>query len=1223
MQQGVDLLAMACQRLARTRVPACIKDSELRYVAVSAAFAGLYRMEPHAFSGLRDADLSNAAANGLRDEMERKAIVFGNEAELDLAIGADDRVQRLKIEQFVSETGEIFLYEHVEPARPMLAAATAPWWVLEGDEPEAVVTLPTAEEENEPAFLSVLKNALSHIDAGILIIDPEDRVAFVNDKMEQIYLRYMGSIHRGETLTAILTRGIERGLDPDVDGADEGACKAWVRDRLEAYRQPYFETTTRLRTGRWIRLINRRLENGYVVGLRLDITDSKEREALLIRQRDEVSLYKAVLDALPVPVFVRDENHIMIYANEVERGLLETRKLNALGFDERSVFGEEADTYIEENDRVLMTGEVSVRETEMRHRADEGAHILSRISRAILPDGKPYIVGSLLDMSALRQRELELEDARNHAQAAWQQLSDIMNSIETGVLVIRQADLVVELANENLLRKWSGIGLDGLVGHCFLDMIDHSVERGLFDLTDEQREAAKENWRAMLTTGELPLREVTTAAGDTYVMQGQQIGGARAVVTFTNISQLRRQDRAVDEARAKLAETAALMDKALVSMAQGLLMISANGDVLVCNGAVERLLDMPSGMIRIGGRWDEIFAHCAARGDFGADPLTLLEQLREDTLNRRTSDISFCIGGVRWIRLEVKPTDDGGMIGLVTDVTELRRRQEELERLLHRAAKADRAKSDFLATVSREFRTPMNGVLSMTELLSRSDLDPRQKTYVSAISKSAKSLMTLINDILDFSKLDSGRLELHPVFFNPLEALEDTASILSAKAEEKNLVVVVSPGPDIPKRVFGDALRFRQIIFNLVSNAIRFTDRGHVEIRLATGPRVEGRRILTIEVEDTGCGIAPEHQRVIFESNARTSDNGAGRMEGLGIGLPTNVSLVRLFGGTIELESEIGCGSTFRVALPLECAETRAEDDDVFPAAGARVLLVDDIAVSRQSVGRMLAGWKFDATGVESVEEAWAVLEAADGAGINVDIVIVSGALERRGAGRLIERLRADPRFAATAVVLLTSVLTETLQGVAEIAVDAQLQRPVRSSLLLGALCDVIAARRRGAQADARVSVEAELEAVEISDDQPVDVLVAEDNEVNALVCRQILGSLGLSFRIARDGVEAVRLWQKHKPEIVIMDIMMPQIDGYEATAAIRAEEARDGLRRTPIIAITARTQDHDRNACLDADMDDYLPKPFTPELLAAKIDVWRSLVAGEAKITDDFIRSA
>ncbi len=136
-------------------------------------------------------------------------------------------------------------------------------------------------------------------------------------------------------------------------------------------------------------------------------------------------------------------------------------------------------------------------------------------------------------------------------------------------------------------------------------------------------------------------------------------------------------------------------------------------------------------------------------------------------------------------------------------------------------------------------------------------------------------------------------------------------------------------------------------------------------------------------------------------------------------------------------------------------------------------------------------------------------------------------------------------------------------------------------------------------------------------------MLVAEDNEVNALVCRQILGSLGLSFRIARDGVEAVRLWQKHKPEIVIMDIMMPQIDGYEATAAIRAEEARDGLRRTPIIAITARTQDHDRNACLDADMDDYLPKPFTPELLAAKIDVWRSLVAGEAKITDDFIRSA
>lgn len=1223
MERGVDLLAMACRRLARTRVPACIKDSELRYVAVSHAFAGLHHMEPQDFIGLTDADLANVQPSGLRDEMERKAAIFGNEADLVLPVGSASRPQRLKIEQFVSETGDIFIYEHLEPAPPAVAVPPAAWW----DVSEPAIPLGEAEQRvetsSDAAFLSVLKDALSHLDAGILIIDPQDRVAFVNEKMEQIYRPYMGSIRDGEPVADILMRGIQRGLNDDIDTSDPDACERRLKERLEAFRQPYYESTYRLGTGRWIRLINRRLDNGYVVGLRLDITDSHEREALLIRQRDEVSLYKAILDALPVPVFVRDENHIMIYANAVERTLLDSRELSAIGGDERTVFGDAADSYIEENDRVLLTGEVSVRETVMQHRADQGAHILSRISRATLPDGKPYIVGSLLDMTPLRERELELEQARNQAEAAWQQLSDIMNSIDTGLIVIRQDDLIVELANENVLRKWQNTSLEGLVGFSFLDMMAHSVRSGLFDLTKEELEQAQRKWRDQLQSGELPMREFTTAAGETYIIQGHEIAGRRLVLTYNDITALRRQDREIDEARAKLAETGALMEKALVTMSQGLIMISSTGDILMCNSTIERLLELPSGMVRVGGRWEIVFAHCAERGDFGPDPMTFLQGLHEKAMNRVPHEVSFCVEGSRWIRLEIKPTEDGGTIGLLTDVTELRGRQEELERLLRRAAKADQAKSDFLATVSHEFRTPMNGVLSMAELLSRSDLDTRQKTYVNAISKSAKSLMTVINDILEFSKLDSGHLELHPVYFNPLEAVDDTATILAAKAEEKNLTIVVSPTIDIPKRVFGDPLRFRQIVFNLVSNAIRFTDRGHVEVRLSAGPRVDGKRVLTIEVEDTGCGIAPEHQSRIFEASVRSGAVRTGHAEGLGIGLPTNVGLVKLFGGSIELESEVGEGSTFRVALPFDCAEGRSEDEEIIPAIGARVLIVDEIAVSRESIGALLSAWQFDATGVESVDEAWAVLEAADGLGLNIDILVVSSTLERRGARVLVNRLYEDPRFAATSVVLVTPVLSNGLQGAAEIAAEAQLQRPVRSSLLLGTLCDVLAAQRRLGKPGLRAPAEAAPEIEDIREPQRIDVLVAEDNEVSALACEQILTGLGLRFRIARDGEEAVRFWQRYTPEIVIMDIMMPRMNGYEATAAIRAAEMKDGLRRTPIIAITASTLEHDRHACLDADMDDYLPKPFSPDLLAAKIDIWSSLVAGEAKITDDFIRSA
>ncbi len=1228
MQQGVDLLAMVCQRLARTRVPACIKDSELRYVAVSAAFAGLYHLEPQDFAGLTDADLPEASEAGLRDEMERKAIVFGAEADILISVGSAGRPQRLKIEQFVSETGAIFLYEHLEPAPPVVAVPPALWWETTEASGASDVASPQLQEEPDTAFLSVLKNALSHIDAGILIVDPQDRVAFVNERMVQLYLPYMGSIRKGETISDILTRGIERGLDASVDTTDRQACERWVEERLGAYRQTLYENVSRLGTGRWIRAINRRLENGYVVGLRLDITDSQEREALLIKQRDEVSLYKSILDALPVPVFVRDENHIMIYANAVERELLESRQLPAYGGDERTVFGDEAESYIEENDRVLATGEVSVRETVMQHRADQGAHILSRISRATLPDGKRYVVGSLLDMTPLRERELELEQARNHAESAWQQLSDIMNSIDTGVMVIRQDDLIVELANENVLRKWENTQLAGLVGRSFLDMMTHGVGNGHFQLTPEQLDAAREKWSTHLKSGELPLREFTTATGETYLMQAHQIAGGRLVLTYNDITEVRRQDRVLDEARAKLAETGELMDKALVTMSQGLLMISPTGQIRMANSTIDQLLDLPPGMIEVGGGWESVFAHCAQRGDFGPDPVAFLEDLREHASRGLARDVSFCIADKRWVRLEIRPVDDGGAIALLTDVTELRRRQEELERLLRRSAKADQAKSDFLATVSHEFRTPMNGVLSMAELLSRSELDTRQKTYVNAITKSAKSLMTLINDILDFSRLDSGHLELHSVHFNPLEAVDDTATILAAKAEEKSLAIVVSPTTDIPKRVFGDPLRFRQIVFNLISNAIRFTDRGHVEIRLSAGPRDGGQRMLKIEVEDTGCGISPERQLTIFETASRSQSTRGGHTEGLGIGLPTNVGLVKLFGGTIELESEVGLGSTFRVELPFECADGRNEDDEILPAIGSRVLVLDEIAVSRRSIETLLAGWRFDATGVETIEDAFDILEVAESVGLSIDILVLSSTLERRGARKLIERMRNDPRFSEISVVLMTPVLSDSLQGAAEIAVDAQLQRPVRSSLLLGALCDVMAARRRRGKPAATnmAAIQAQEEAAtgDAADKiEKIDVLVAEDNEVSALACEQILKSLGLNFRIARDGEQAVHFWNLYKPEIVIMDVLMPRMNGYEATAAIRAAEAENALSRTPIIAITARTLDHDRNACLDADMDDYLPKPFTPELLAAKIDIWRSLVAGEAKITDDFIRSA
>jgi CheY-like chemotaxis protein len=493
---------------------------------------------------------------------------------------------------------------------------------------------------------------------------------------------------------------------------------------------------------------------------------------------------------------------------------------------------------------------------------------------------------------------------------------------------------------------------------------------------------------------------------------------------------------------------------------------------------------------------------------------------------------------------------------------------------------------------------------------------------VDAIGKSAKSLMTIINDILDFSKLETGKMELRPVNFDPLEAVDDVAALFAAKAEDKGVTLVVSCAGGLPQRVRGDALRFRQIVFNLVNNAIKYTDHGDAEIRLSMGPLSAGRATLTVEVQDTGRGIAADRLSRIFDKFSSGLDAGMYHSEGLGLGLATTEGLVRLFGGKIGVESEVGKGSVFRVELPFDCLERREDEEMVLSVDGASVLVVDAAAVSRNSLVATLAGWGIDASGSETVDEALDILDVAHEANLAVDAVVVSGALPRKGARALVRALAADARFSAVPVVLLTSVLPEGLHAAAEISAEAQLQRPVRASLLLGALCDVLAGRRK-AQAAPPAKPERTKPPIPEARKEKMDILIAEDNEVNVLVYEQILSSLGCNYRVAGNGKEAVEMWRRLNPDIVLMDISMPVMDGYAATSAIRADEARLGLTRTPIIGVTAHLFDNDRNDCLDAGMDDYLAKPISQDHLTSMIEIWRAVAGGTQNAPARVNRSA
>ena len=556
----------------------------------------------------------------------------------------------------------------------------------------------------------------------------------------------------------------------------------------------------------------------------------------------------------------------------------------------------------------------------------------------------------------------------------------------------------------------------------------------------------------------------------------------------------------------------------------------------------------------------------------------------------------------------------------------IRRAFAESAASLYRAETADRAKSEFLANMSHEIRTPMNGVLGMAELLAKTDLTPRQKTFTDVIVKSGNALLTIINDILDFSKINAGQLTLDPAPFRLTEAIEDVATLVSARVAEKNLELIVRVDPRLPAFVVGDAGRLRQIVTNLLGNAVKFTEKGHVLIDVG-GETIDGVVHLKVRVEDTGIGIPAEKLQSVFEKFAQVDGSSTRRHEGTGLGLAIAARLVDLMGGKIGVESEIGRGSVFWFAVPLPEHQAEASDEVVpVDVTGARVLVIDDNPVNREILLEQLRSWSFDCAAAESGAMGLAFLDRAAQLGASVDCIILDYQMPGMNGADVAKAIASDSRTSSIPVVLLTSVdQVDFSRMVLDFGIAAHLTKPARSAVLLGTVIAAVqkARARTGRTLFRREPARQEPQpaftvirgpvqpplappAVAPLQGGTLDVLVAEDNEVNQLVFGQILSGLGLSHRIAGNGRTAVEMYRTFRPKLILMDVSMPEMNGYEATRAIRTEESAGGTR-TPIIGVTAHALKGDREKCLDAGMDDYLPKPVSPDKLGAKIGTWLS----------------
>lgn len=547
---------------------------------------------------------------------------------------------------------------------------------------------------------------------------------------------------------------------------------------------------------------------------------------------------------------------------------------------------------------------------------------------------------------------------------------------------------------------------------------------------------------------------------------------------------------------------------------------------------------------------------------------------------------------------------------------------------LTKAEAADRAKSEFLANMSHEIRTPMNGVLGMAELLARTDLTPRQKTFTDVIVKSGNALLTIINDVLDFSKINAGQLTLDPAPFVLGEAVEDVATLISARVAEKNLELIVRIDPRLPSHVIGDVGRLRQIITNMVGNAVKFTERGHVLVDVS-GQQVDDMVSLKVRVEDTGIGIPADKLQSVFEKFAQVDGSSTRRHEGTGLGLAIAARLVDLMHGHIGVESELGKGSVFWFTAMLPAYEAQQTGGGIVPVdvTGARVLVIDDNPVNREILLEQLRSWGFDCAAAESGAIGLAFLDRSAQLGASVDCVILDYQMPGMNGADVAKAIASDSRTSSIPVVLLTSVdQVDFGRMVLDFGIAAHLTKPARSAVLLGTVIAAVQkARSQGGKTEfVREPVRhappppaftvirgpaptplIQPEPMQLHG-EALDVLVAEDNEVNQLVFGQILSGLGLSHRIAGNGRTAVEMYRTFKPRLMLMDVSMPEMNGYEATRAIRAEEAQTG-RHTPIIGVTAHALKGDREKCIEAGMDDYLPKPVSPDKLGAKIGTWLS----------------
>jgi len=685
----------------------------------------------------------------------------------------------------------------------------------------------------------------------------------------------------------------------------------------------------------------------------------------------------------------------------------------------------------------------------------------------------------------------------------------------------------------------------------------------------------------------------------------------RTAALRMEVLERKRAEEAAEDAK-RAGETANGFLRTLIESLPDLIYAKDDqGRFLLANSSVSKMMGAPA-VSDLLGKTDFDFYPKGLAAKYHADEQRIF-QTGEPVIDLEEPGVDP-EGRPRWLLTSKVPFHDGsgkiiGLVGLGRDITERKRVAEQLGEAKEAAEAANRSKGEFLANMSHEIRTPMNGVIGMTGLLLDTNLTREQREYTEIVRSSGEALLTVINDILDFSKIEAGKLVIELFPFDLRLGIEEVNDMLAPKAEERKLDLVLEYSSAVPRHFIGDAGRIRQVLTNLVGNAVKFSADGCVLITVECQGQEAQQARMRVSVQDNGPGIPQDKLDLLFRKFSQVDASTTRKYGGTGLGLAISKQLVELMGGSIGVESRPGEGSTFWFTLPLTLdAQPHAAPVPAADLKDLRVLIVDDNEVNRRVLHKQITSWGMRDGSFSSGEQALEGLRAARQSGDPYHFAILDYQMPGMDGATLARAIKSDPAIRGTVLVMLTSVgHWDTVRHTESASIDACLSKPVRQSQLFNTLATAWSKKLHVAIADpARpASRIADMKSVLAarSADWPIRVLVAEDNVVNQKVAVRMLERLGLRADVAANGREAVSMFELLPYDLVFMDCQMPEMDGYEAAGEIRRREGPG--RHVAIIAMTADAMAGCREQCLEAGMDDFISKPVAMEALFEALRRW------------------